>query len=793
MLAPRAAQSKLRHNSKDRGKDGRRVSVLFPSSPGVIPQPSSGPRISVSPPQVSSPQVSSPVTVKPPPPEVPEPLSTPTPSPVPGASSPPCPPPVPCVDSPPVGSSSSPGRNAFPEGVTVVDGDGDLNVFIPDEDRLLLRVSRRAQDGTEGVEEHSVAYLTYCPGAPGEGGELNVSIAGVDWRYYSLGMPVRGLALQLQRIARLARECRVACYGFGVAQSPPLKSPSPQRRYDESLVTPGRVRDSGVGEEGRNAEQGLMEEAKDEQELDVLMTPRSAEEAPQPTSPLLTSTGFVAIRRRSVVAEVPKVVAEDVVTRWLDFRGAVANVSQAAKFLVKEGFTTEGDMELVEADDLIASGLRRCDVRRVMAAKASVLTGPQEDTNSVVNELVTKGPRVVQVGFTITQISSIDTVGASFTVSLKVFYIWFEPGLIGRQADDVDWEGMWTPRGYLKNQLECGEMERRVRAYDISTGGTVRGTIKDPWVIETVRYRTTLSQTMGLMDFPVDRQDLNITITSRNHTKKIEFQPCVVDNILETQELAGWTFPDFDTFFGKSAKDNTGKRYPEFRITLSAQRIVRFYLMNICAQLSLLCTTTFFTVVIAPAEFSDRVQLTVTMLLTAITFKMSVSEWVPRIGYLTLLDRYLMGTVMLIVVLMLENFLASLAVTLLDGTQKEMEAVRWMDAAAHAALFVLWVGSHCIAYYRIIHRRNALSYDEGPSPALRKSDVSLNASRAVAAFLIAGRHNIDLHNPNAGNLLERTICRIQAMERGRQVRRRILAQTMKAQTMKAQTEEVLSN
>eukprot|EP01065_Artemidia_motanka_P014688 TRINITY_DN18532_c0_g1_i3.p1 TRINITY_DN18532_c0_g1~~TRINITY_DN18532_c0_g1_i3.p1 ORF type:complete len:572 (+),score=167.00 TRINITY_DN18532_c0_g1_i3:75-1790(+) len=503
---------------------------------------------------------------------------------------------------------------------TVVDEDGDVNVFTAEGHRLVLRVTTAATAaGTEPQMCYdNIAALQYHP-SDAAAGELCVYFSGDNEVYYSLSMPAGGLRLQLARLQRLAAHCGVefadlsavadageddALNGGGSPQdtAPTLDLVPPVTARAGSLTPPASL------------------------------TPDAEQ---QPVLPV-TSSLSVTSRRQSVH---PSHAALLAAAGWLRGCGVDARVDEAAVFLAAEGFCTDEDMALLTEGDLLASGLRRCDVRRVLAALASRAAVPAAGPLVDDSAFDRKGPRVVQVGFTINQVSSIDTVGAAFTVAYKVFYVWLEPDLLGRKAEEVNWDEIWTPRGYIKNALDAGDVERRVRAYDIATGGTVRGRIMDPWVIETVRYRSTMSQPMALEDFPVDRQELTICVTTRNHGKKVEFRPAVVENILESQALAGWAFPTFRTHFDMSQPDNTGKRYPEFHITVEAQRIVRFYLVNICAQLSLLSTTTFFTVAIGPSEFSDRTQLTVTMLLTAITFKMSVSEWMPRIGYLTILDK----------------------------------------------------------------------------------------------------------------------------------------------------------
>ena len=61
-------------------------------------------------------------------------------------------------------------------------------------------------------------------------------------------------------------------------------------------------------------------------------------------------------------------------------------------------------------------------------------------------------------------------------------------------------------------------------------------------------------------------------------------------------------------------------------------------------------------------EVPDRLSVSMTMLLTAVAFKLQISASTPQIGYLTLLDKYVLYCFFLIAGVCLENILATNAV-----------------------------------------------------------------------------------------------------------------------------------
>ena len=68
------------------------------------------------------------------------------------------------------------------------------------------------------------------------------------------------------------------------------------------------------------------------------------------------------------------------------------------------------------------------------------------------------------------------------------------------------------------------------------------------------------------------------------------------------------------------------------------------------------------TVGVAPEEFSDRMSITMTLLLTSVAFKLVTTEWVPRIAYQTLLDKYNLLTIVVLMAIVLENLIVALLI-----------------------------------------------------------------------------------------------------------------------------------
>ena len=87
-----------------------------------------------------------------------------------------------------------------------------------------------------------------------------------------------------------------------------------------------------------------------------------------------------------------------------------------------------------------------------------------------------------------------------------------------------------------------------------------------------------------------------------------------------------------------------GQRFSTLTIEITLKRRHQFYMYNVVLPFNLFVCLSFisFAVEIPGGILSDRTTITLNMVLTAAAFKVVVSNYIPAVGYLTLLDAYLL-------------------------------------------------------------------------------------------------------------------------------------------------------
>lgn len=149
--------------------------------------------------------------------------------------------------------------------------------------------------------------------------------------------------------------------------------------------------------------------------------------------------------------------------------------------------------------------------------------------------------------------------------------------------------------------------------------------------------------------FPFDYQAITLWLTSNWDVKHLQFykDPDYDDNI-RTWNFKGkqeWELQEHvlgkstENFPEEAASQNF---YPFYRVRLHVMRKYGFYFYNVALVMCLITALTFTSFAVDEGLIGDRLQITVTLLLTSIAFKYYVQSFVPTVSYLTLVDKYVL-------------------------------------------------------------------------------------------------------------------------------------------------------
>lgn len=249
----------------------------------------------------------------------------------------------------------------------------------------------------------------------------------------------------------------------------------------------------------------------------------------------------------------------------------------------------------------------------------------------------TSNPRKVTVGFRLHAITDIQEPAETFTAICYLHLRWRDPSLVapGGQRQILIEDAalakageIWRPDIHFVNEANAAEVKHAMLA--IAPDGTVDFDRE---------LEVTLTSDLDLHSFPFDRQVLTMEIESAYSAEDLVLEPNPRQMVADALKLAQWTAGPLRWSSALVEDPLDRDKYHRLTVTLEVARRPGFYVWQVFVPLFILiliASTVFF----LPAEdLADRISVITTSLLTAVALSYAVHTDLPKISYLTAVDR----------------------------------------------------------------------------------------------------------------------------------------------------------
>ncbi|XP_067667672.1 cys-loop ligand-gated ion channel-like [Haliotis asinina] len=251
--------------------------------------------------------------------------------------------------------------------------------------------------------------------------------------------------------------------------------------------------------------------------------------------------------------------------------------------------------------------------------------------------------RHVSLKIVFLKISNIDTIKEEYLADIFLSARWREPALdnINKKTKKIDWESYFDPKLNIQNNI--GELKQTTwRELQTESGG-------ETYVMERRRIKGKFFEKLELEDFPFDIQDLSILITSESpptDVELVELNSTVshvnVDSFVDQQEWGLYDFVVGEKRLMPNEYSSIKYKRPGFIFRCCAVRKVGYFTWNIMLVITMISSLSFAAFSVDRELPQRRIQLSLTLILTMVTFKFVASQSVPKLSYLTYLDRYIL-------------------------------------------------------------------------------------------------------------------------------------------------------
>ncbi|XP_078337351.1 cys-loop ligand-gated ion channel-like isoform X2 [Crassostrea virginica] len=254
--------------------------------------------------------------------------------------------------------------------------------------------------------------------------------------------------------------------------------------------------------------------------------------------------------------------------------------------------------------------------------------------------------RTVYIRVVFLKVGEIDTVKENYFADVFVQSRWREPNLDHSQhLKNSNLENFWSPKVSVQNVIDF-KKKKVLKELTFNPRG-------EAFVVEKRKISGHFSEKLELMEFPFDHQHLNLIITSELPATELEFQEdreelstINVSCFVDVQEWSLCDYVDSVPYTEAkvfSQKRNVNTKYPGISVGCCAVRRAGFFVWNVIVIMTLICATSFATFAVDRKLPQNRLQLSITLMLTAVTFRLTTNANLPKISYHTRLDKFILA------------------------------------------------------------------------------------------------------------------------------------------------------
>ncbi|KAG1678158.1 hypothetical protein FOA52_016095 [Chlamydomonas sp. UWO 241] len=220
---------------------------------------------------------------------------------------------------------------------------------------------------------------------------------------------------------------------------------------------------------------------------------------------------------------------------------------------------------------------------------------------------------------------------------------------------------------------------------------------------EKDRY-VAIPETLELVDFPVDVQRLHVTYEFELDEKSLDkdvSHDAVVTRLaanvdffdmskVETSDMAHdgeWALcrDEVEIYARLLSNDKLSVQF-----VIIAKRRPIFYIINVMLPVWCIVLFSFLSFRFDSVELGARLQVTLTMVLTLVAFKLSVStaKYVPITNSMNLMDRFMIAAFVMVALVALQNYIVF----------ELLDIAPWLNIVSAWALIALWIATNAVVF-----------------------------------------------------------------------------------------------
>ena len=294
-------------------------------------------------------------------------------------------------------------------------------------------------------------------------------------------------------------------------------------------------------------------------------------------------------------------------------------------------------------------------------------------------------PTEIGIGLTLLDLSAINDVQQTITIDALLTLQWVDHRLDALAGCRFGEAAIWTPEIRLFNSATV--QPRELRQLLVEPNGTV---------VSTARYGATIASTAQIAEFPFDERTILLRLGSFSY-ESTDLTLRVIDQWTGRQPeltIPDWSIGEPSVAVTEQGLPRVGRSLPVFEYRISAARLSDYYVYKFVFPLCLIVMMSWSVFWVNAQHLAAQLSLAATSMLTLIAYQFTVNDLLPRVGYLTAMDQYVLSSSLLVFLALAEALVTGWLASRGRATIAETldRVCRWLFPVAYVAIIfvTLW-------------------------------------------------------------------------------------------------------
>jgi Neurotransmitter-gated ion-channel ligand binding domain len=255
-------------------------------------------------------------------------------------------------------------------------------------------------------------------------------------------------------------------------------------------------------------------------------------------------------------------------------------------------------------------------------------------------------PLEVEVGLKVDQITSINQKQENFGVVATLLMEWHEPQLAANPGENAPLQTLYKATDFGKMMMDRQLVWPAHYLYNLQGRVDYQNRIIAVDPKGNITYFARFSATFQAPDFdfrqfPFDEQTFHLKLDSLPPVSEITYK--VLEDFSGLSDTLGeeeWILNNARAEI--TTQNNLGVTAPRFILSFHGNRHLNYYVVRILVPVMIIILVSWFTFFLK--DYGKRIDLASGNLLLFIAFNFTIANDLPRLGYTTLMDTFMMAT-----------------------------------------------------------------------------------------------------------------------------------------------------